>query len=111
VDLLGVPEEFRQHVSGDGRWASLANAGLTSVPEWLSALTALTELDLSGNELTALPGWLGNLTTLTQLDLWYNRLTSLPDEIGRLTGLTQLDLSGNQLTCRDQVYLNNRPAI
>ena len=47
---------------------------LASVPEWLGNLTALTELDLSGNQLALVPEWLGNLTGLTALDLSFNQL-------------------------------------
>ena len=48
------------------------------MPESLGNLTALTELDLSGNQLTAVPESLGNLTALTELDLSGNQLTALP---------------------------------
>ena len=34
----------------------------------LGNLTALTQLDLAGNQLSALPDALGNLTALTQLE-------------------------------------------
>jgi hypothetical protein len=47
--LKGVPSEFRERVSDDGRQISLEGMQLASVPEWLGNLTALTELDLYGN--------------------------------------------------------------
>ena len=98
MDLSVVPPEFREHVSDDGTRATLDNVGLDAVPEWLSALTSLTELDLGRNRLTELPGWLADLTGLTELDLSDNQLTSLPGWLGSLTGLVRVDLSGNQLT-------------
>jgi internalin A len=71
---------------------------LTSLPDWLRELPALTELDLGGNQLTLLPDWLGELTALTRLDLGRNRLATLPDWLGNLAVLTRLDVSGNRLT-------------
>ena len=39
------------------------------MPESLGNLTALTELNLSGNQLASVPESLGNLTALTTLNL------------------------------------------
>jgi internalin A len=97
MNLMGVPSEFHERVSDDGRRVSLAGMGLASVPEWLGNLTALTELDLSDNRLTSVPKWLGNLTALTILDLRANRLTSVPKWLGNLTALTELYLYRNRL--------------
>ena len=71
---------------------------LTSLPDWLGNLTALTELNVTGTQLTSLPDWLGNLTALTSLNLGRTQLTSLPESVGNLTGLTSLNLGGSQLT-------------
>ena len=98
MDLSGVPEEFRDRVSDDGRELNLADLQLQSVPEWLRDLTELIRLDLSGNRLTAFPEWIGNLTELTELYLGGNRLTAIPDTVGNLTALTELYLGGNRLT-------------
>ncbi len=95
---LGIPQEFLQYLSDNGKRLSLASKGLIEVPDWLGSLTALTQLDLGGNKLTEVPDWLGNLTALTQLDLGGNKLTEVPDSLGNLTALTQLDLGGNKLT-------------
>jgi leucine-rich repeat protein SHOC2 len=71
---------------------------LGEVPEELGQLTALTKLNLRGNQLTSVPAELGRLTALTKLHLNNNKLTSVPAELGRLTALKGLALSGNQLT-------------
>ena len=71
---------------------------LASVPDSLGNLTGLTSLDLGGNQLTSVPDSLANLTGLTSLGLHGNQLTSVPDSLGNLTGLTRLDLDYNQLT-------------
>jgi len=98
VDLLGVPHEFRECVSDDGKQLTLAGMQLTAVPDWVGNLTALTTLNLYGNQLTAVPDWVGNLTALTTLNLSRNQLTAVPDWVGNLTALTTLNLSDNQLT-------------
>ena len=89
MNLVGVPSEFREQVSDDQ---------LTSLPESLGNLTALTTLYLHGNQLTSLPESLGNLTALTTLYLHGNQLTSLPESLGNLTALTGLYLQENRLT-------------
>ena len=71
---------------------------LTTLPESIGGLTALTSLDLSDNRLTALPESIGGLTALTSLYLFRNRLTTLPESIGGLTALTSLYLFCNRLT-------------
>ncbi|KAL4853197.1 LRR receptor-like serine/threonine-protein kinase GSO1 [Chlorella vulgaris] len=98
---------------------SLCSCSLTAVPEELSALTALTWLDLSDNR-QLVGGWqhlaplirlrrlelfgcrsaaerqqaLG-LPALTYLGLSYNGLVALPQQVSALTALVSLDLAGN----------------
>ena len=64
-----------------------------------AALTALTTLDLSGNDIEALTaGLFTDLTDLTTLDLSGNDIEALADSrFSTLTALTSLDLSANQL--------------
>ena len=60
-------------------------------------LTALTELDLRGNDLASLPaGVFDELTALTELDLRSNDLSTLPAGVfEELTALTYLNLYNN----------------
>ena len=58
----------------------------------------LSGLGLSDGDLPGLVEMLGNLTALTQLDLFGNQLSALPDAVGNLTALTQLNLAHNQLS-------------
>jgi cytoskeletal protein RodZ len=76
---------------------SLADLGLTRLPESLRTLKYLTQLDLSGNQLAELPGWLGELAALEGLVLRGNRLTHLPSSLAGLSRLTQLDAADNRL--------------
>jgi Leucine-rich repeat (LRR) protein len=55
-----------------------------SLPDSISNLTNLQELNLTSNKLT-LPDLICNLTNLQAMFLRYNQLTSLPDSIGNLT--------------------------
>jgi Leucine rich repeat len=95
---LGIPQQFRERVSDDGKRLILAGMRLTAVPDWVRNLTSLTELDLAGNVLTSVPDWLGNLTAITMLDLSSSALIALPESVGNLTALTTLYLSENRLT-------------
>ena len=63
-------------------------------------LTALEELNLSGNELSgAIPSTIGDLLGLIDLWLWGNQLSgSIPSTIGNLSSLVRLDLGGNQIS-------------
>ena len=75
-----------------------AQSKLTSLPESIGGLQALTGLYVDGNRLTSLPEWIGGLQALTKLNMGANRLTSLPESIGGLQALTGLYVDGNQLT-------------
>jgi internalin A len=99
MNLSGVPSDLRGRVSDDGRQVTLRYLNLTSVPEWLRDLDAVTTLDLSGNQLRSIPEWLTDMTALTTLNLFGNQLRSVPEWLGDMTALTTLNLSDNRLTC------------
>lgn len=71
---------------------------LTELPESLSQLAHLQELEVANNELTVLPEWLGQLTRLQLLNLANNQLMELPDSIGALRTLKYLAISGNLIS-------------
>jgi internalin A len=75
----------------------LGSLGLTSLPESLWKLTALTDLELFNNQLTTLPAEIGKLTNLTNVSFSTNQLTTLPAEIGNLTKVTEVRLQYNRL--------------
>ena len=70
---------------------------LTKVPESLSNLTQLKELNLDSNQLIELPESLGNLTQLRRLNLNFNQLREVPVSLGNLAQLEILNLNSNQL--------------
>ncbi|MCB2262533.1 MAG: hypothetical protein LGR52_06275 [Candidatus Thiosymbion ectosymbiont of Robbea hypermnestra] len=63
------------------------SARLTELPESLTRLTQLWNLDLSGNRLTTLPESLSQLAQLKLLVLSGNQLTTLPESLIRLDNL------------------------
>ena len=71
------------------------------LPSWISQIEQLglsLKLDFSLRfKLTSLPESITKLTNLTQLDLRENQLTSLPKSITKLTNFTKLSLSENPL--------------
>ena len=69
---------------------------LTTLPESIGKLRALTRLNLTGNRLKELPAAIGSLAALTTLYVDRNQLTELPAAIGSLTALTTLSVIANQ---------------
>jgi hypothetical protein len=79
----------------------LYNNQLTgTLPDSWSAMTALRDLDLSSNQLTGtLPDSWSAMTAMQDLDLSSNQLTgTLPDSWSAMTALHYLRLASNQLT-------------
>lgn len=74
------------------RHLGLARCDLAEVPTWVSALTALIELNLGSNEIRG--GWdhLRPLVHLERLSLFGNRFHNVPAAVSVLTALTALDL-------------------
>ena len=77
-------------------WNGLAGP----LPESVSGLPSLQELDLSANGLAgAIPASLGTMTSLQVLNLMSNRFSgAIPEPLGNLSQLKTLYLGGNQLT-------------
>ncbi|KAL5565330.1 hypothetical protein UlMin_028494 [Ulmus minor] len=75
------------------------------ISEWLSSLTHLQSLGISGcSSLVSLPNEIGNLSSLQSLHIsGCSSLVSLPNEIGNLSSLQSLDISG----CSNLVSLPN----
>jgi len=84
----------------------LYNCGLTSLPESIGNLRAVTWLCVTCNKLTSLPESIGNLADLRYLYVYNNQLTSLPESIGCLNSLEELRVYGNQLASLPESITN-----
>ncbi|MBL7152547.1 MAG: leucine-rich repeat domain-containing protein, partial [Phycisphaerae bacterium] len=76
--------------------SNLDDKALNTASQPLTALTALTSLDLGGNGLTDCSP-LKPLTALKSLSLWNNKITDI-SPLNPLTALTSLYLAVNQIT-------------
>ncbi|GAA4453011.1 hypothetical protein GCM10023189_17360 [Nibrella saemangeumensis] len=70
---------------------------ISLLPDRISELTNLVELDLTGQQLTELPDSLCNLPRLERLYLRRNQLRALPRRFSRLTSLVCLDVRDNPI--------------
>lgn len=68
---------------------------LHSLPEDVTELVNLRELQLFCNSFSTIPEEIYSFTGLQNLDLTYNRLQAIPDSINRLTNLLELYVGGN----------------
>jgi len=71
---------------------------LNGIPETLTTLTSLKNLDLGGQNISTIPNSISNLKNLEQLHLYYNKISTLPSTFRKLKNLKHLDLSNNNLT-------------
>ena len=94
VDLLGNTA-FIEAVGDKCTWTKEGDGTVKLTPENLTAMAAVTELDLSNKGLTDLGG-IEYFTGLTDLNLRDNSLTAL--DVTKNVNLTTLDLWGNKLT-------------
>jgi internalin A len=73
----------------------LSKSDLASLPQEITTISELTELNLRDNRLQRLPQEIGWLTSLETLDLRNNDLRELPSELANLPSLKGLYLHGN----------------
>lgn len=96
MGLTSIPEEITQ-LRGLTQ-LNLSENNLTTLPESITQLTNLSYLDLSKNSISALPNSVTQLTKLQKLNLHYNNLIELPGNLVKLENLEVLNLSDNSLT-------------
>ena len=92
-------KEFQRHEAPTEQECSnilsLSGEMISKVPQTVTGLVNLKELDLSSNLLTDLPNSLGRMKALQILTLTWNKLSALPDTISQLTELRELYLGFN----------------
>ena len=76
----------------------LVKVSVSRLPDSVSRLTALCELDLEGNAEPIIPEVLFSLLSLTKLTLGDSMDYSVPEGISRLTGLLQLSIKCQRYT-------------
>ncbi len=74
---------------------TLKNCGLTELPEEISLLMHLLELNLSGNGLMELPVGFTDLRDLKRLNLDHNHFKQFPDLIKKMPALSHLSIDRN----------------
>jgi Leucine-rich repeat (LRR) protein len=84
---------------------------LESVPDSITNLINLQELDLFDNKFKCLPDSFGNLINLQKLYLHYGQLESLPDSIGNLINLQELNLYDNKFSSLPTSILKIKQAL
>lgn len=84
------------HASAPLRSLTIKDCQFKTLPEEISMLTELEELNLSGNKLESLPVGFKALTKLRRLNLDGNCFKTFPDFIKTLPKLTHLSIDNNQ---------------
>uniref|UniRef100_A0A3B4BRH9 Calponin-homology (CH) domain-containing protein n=1 Tax=Pygocentrus nattereri TaxID=42514 RepID=A0A3B4BRH9_PYGNA len=79
------------------RVLNASNNKLNALPESLSQLSSLMELDVSCNEVTALPRHIGRLKALRELNVRRNLICVLPEDLADLP-LVKFDFSCNKVS-------------
>ncbi len=87
-------------------YLNLKDNNLQIFPEWITKITSLKELILSGNSIQEIPNSIKNLKNLTLLDLSYNSLSKIPLVIFEMENLSILSLMGNEIEVIDDSIEN-----
>jgi Leucine-rich repeat (LRR) protein len=74
---------------------TLKSCGLSELPEEISLLSKLAELNLTGNILQVLPAGFLNLRDLKRLNLDHNHFKRFPDIVKKMPALTHLSIDRN----------------
>ena len=85
----------------------LGRNGITSVPTQVGSLRGLKKLGLDFNEISELPSFVGDLKNLEELSLRSNGGVSLPQSLAGLKGL-KVFMGNNKLTLQEQKQLRSR---
>ena len=80
-----------------GLYVHIMQFPISIIPDHISLLKYLEELDLSSNRIHDIPESIGELRNLTYLDLTYNVIHRLPESIGNLISLKELYIYGHDV--------------
>lgn len=79
---------------------------IANVPNDMSGLTSLEELQLSANEFEVLPMEVSTIPHIFNLSLSVNKITNLPEGIAGLTNISYLDVSFNLIDTLPKQIVN-----
>lgn len=80
------------------RSLTIKNCGLEILPEEISMLTELSELNLTHNDLSKLPSSFPTLSKLKRLNLDQNKFIKFPDLIKQMKQLSHLSIDSNHFS-------------
>jgi Leucine-rich repeat (LRR) protein len=83
---------------------NLSNCGLETIPSWIGNLTNLTGLSLDNNHISFIPESFGNLSKLAGVSFEKNLISYLPESIGNLANLSHLHLGRNKISRLPQSF-------
>lgn len=99
IKIIETPMKFLclplGHSVAPVRSLTIKNCGLTNLPEEISVLSELNELNLTGNKLQALPNSIRDLTKLKRLNLDKNDFSVFPDHIRKNSSLSHVSIDQN----------------
>lgn len=84
------------HAAAPLKSLTIKDCGLKHLPEEISMLWQLTEINLSGNNLSKIPYSFIDLRNLRRLNLDGNDFTAFPDSIKKIPSLTHLSIDNNK---------------
>lgn len=85
----------------------LGRNGIRAVPPVVASLRGLKKLSLDYNEIREIPAFVGDLKNLQELSVNANGGVRLPQSLAEIKGL-KINLGNNRLTLRDQQTLRKR---
>jgi leucine-rich repeat protein SHOC2 len=83
------------HAAAPIKSLTIKDCGLKSLPEEISMLWRLSELNISGNDITKLPYAFIDLRNLKRLNLDRNKFSTFPDSIKKMPALAHLSIDNN----------------
>lgn len=86
------------HAAAPIKSLTIKDCGLKSLPEEISMLWQLSELNISGNNLAKLPFAFTELKNLKRLNLDSNKFSQFPDSIKKMPNLSHLSIDNNDFS-------------
>ena len=84
------------HAASPIKSLTIKDCSLKALPEEISMLWQLSELNLSGNEISKLPASFIDLKLLRRLNLDSNNFSTFPDMIKKMPALSHLSIDNNK---------------